>query len=234
MKRIISILIVGILMSCSNETEIPQADADAAIIRLMKSPDKNTLSLKERKEILDHLEKQPEDIKYLMPEGYSVDKSYVKPDLRRTAKTADYTIGEYMMIRVYPEGGPDYGGSLEDIPLGSFHQLIYGWTIAENILGLFDIVSYERLMVYDNGPLGAYNYSYQIQSAGHAGSGLRGQYGPLGWSETGRNVAYTNNYVWFYTTGDVIQGTGRVAFGKNKTGNINSIVYSNGAYSVGW
>lgn len=139
-----------------------------------------------------------------------------------------------MSIRVFPEGGPDYGGSIEISSFGGFNQLIYRWTIAQNLLGLFDIISFERLIVADNGPLGTYNYSYKLMSASHAGSGLRGQYGPLGWSETGHNVTYTNNYVWFFTRGDVIQGTGRLAFGKNKTGNINSIVYSNGAYSVGW
>lgn len=234
MKRIISILVLGMLFSCTSETESPQASADAAIIRLMKTPDKNSLSLAERKSILEHLEKNPLDVKYLMPEGYAADSHQVKPNSRITAKTADYTPGEYMMVRVFPEGGPDFGGSIEITGMGGFERLIYRWTLAQNLLGLFDIMSYENLTVYNNGPLGTYNYSYNIQSAYHVGSGLTGNSGGLGWSETGRNVVYTNNYFWFYTAGELMQGNSRLPLAKNKNGNINSIVYSNGAYSVGY
>ena len=222
------------LFSCTNETETSKESADAAVIRLMKTADKNSLTLKERKEILEHLEKNPQDIKYLMPEGYLKDPRTAVRDSPVTAKTADYTPADYMKVQVFPANSADFGGSVEIIGISGYQTLIYGWTMAYNLLGLFDIMSFENLTVANNGPLGNYNYSYIIVSAYHAGSGLRGASGPLGWSETGRNVAYTSNYFWFYTSGNLIQGNSSLPFAQNKNGNINSIVYSNGVYSTGY
>lgn len=234
MKKIILLLVAGALFSCSNETETAQDSADAAIIRLMKTPDKNTLSLAERKSILEHLEKNPQDVKYFIVGGVPKDIPARKPGSAITAKTANYTPGEYMMVQLHQPGTADFGASVQVTDIGPYTELVYGWTIASNLLGIFGIMSYERLMLFDNGPLGYYNFSYKIVSASHLGSGLRGQYGPLGWQETNRNVTYTDNYAWFYTGGDLKQGTASMHFANNCNGNVNSIVYSNGVYSVGY
>lgn len=234
MKKIISILAAGILFSCSNETETAQASADAAIIRLMKTPDKNSLTVTERKEILEHLEKNPQDIKYLMRQGNTKDPRTENQDRRLTAKTAEYTPGDYFNVRPFPSNSADFGASVEIRGTSGYKTLIYGWTMAYNLLGLFDIKSYENLTVADNGPLGAYNYSYQIVSAYHAGSGLTYTSAPVGWSETGRNVTYTANYFWFFTAGNLSMGTSSMPISQNKNGNINSIAYSNGVYSTGY
>lgn len=113
MKKITCLFVLGILFSCASETEVPQASADAEIIRLMKTPDKNTLTHDEIRKIVAHLDKKPEDSKYLASEPISKKKPVKTLDPK--AAKREYTIEDYMQVEVVPQNAPDYKATLQMI-----------------------------------------------------------------------------------------------------------------------
>ncbi|MFD2938798.1 hypothetical protein [Flavobacterium notoginsengisoli] len=123
MKKIISIFSLGMLFSCANEAEATKASTDAEIIRLMKTPDKNTLTLSQRKRILEYLDKHPEDSKYLNTYDPSTfpKPPIMTPGLKERMKTGKYILEDYLQIQVVPQGAPDYGASVEIIKLDSIN-----------------------------------------------------------------------------------------------------------------
>ncbi|WP_134140509.1 hypothetical protein [Flavobacterium sp. S87F.05.LMB.W.Kidney.N] len=202
----------------------------------MRTPDKSTLSQSERQLIVNHLDKKPEDYKYLIEGSSSNATIKINSDSKNSAKTASYTIGEYMQLQPQNQSEPDYGASVElDNFSGGLQRLIYRWTILKNALGLFNLISQENLMVGDNGPLSPFQGRYSIYSAQHQASYLSGDYGPLGWSETSSSTAPGQYSAWFTVGGNLNapQGTPVPVHG-NRFANITSVVGSNGLYNNGF
>lgn len=121
MKKFFSILTLGMLFSCANEAETTQASTDDEIIKLMKTPDKSTLTEAQIKRILYYLEKHPENSKYLITEDISnfPKPPVMTPGLKERMKTGKYILEDYLQIETVPQGAPDYGATLQIISVDS-------------------------------------------------------------------------------------------------------------------
>jgi hypothetical protein len=233
MKKIILIFALGMMFSCSNETENPNASEDAAVISLMKTSDKSTLSHSQLQEIVKYLDRKPGDAKYLIAEGISKDISKDRISSKAQSVSTEVPIDQYMHI-IPVTGTVDYGASVSVSPYGppGRWRVVYNWTVAENVFGFFDITSTENVDVIDygrNGLGGAVIYS--IDSVTHGGSYIRGVFGPLSWRETSYNNVPGQYGAFFFTNG-LLEAPGyNREQGSSRYANISVIVATGGFIS---
>ncbi|CAD0002460.1 hypothetical protein [Flavobacterium chungangense] len=231
MKKIISIFILGMLLSCTSDGEQSNKSAEAEAIRLMKVPDKSTLSLSEVKKIVKYLDEKPEDSKYLKGEDISKKEPIVNS--KNSAKTADYTMSDYMQIAPFPTNSADFGASVELSDWQtSVTRVKFQWTMLYNINGLFSVYSLENFEVYNLGPSTQYLTLYSIKSVYHGFSYMSGNSGPLSWTETNHNVVAGSEGAYFFVNGRIsIPNGSSFQYGTNKYVNVSMMINTNGAYT---
>lgn len=230
MKKIITILAFCTLLSCSEEKDGADLSTDAAVIKLMKTPDKSTLSKAELKTIVKYLDKKPEDSKYLMTDGILKDTSAVNSNLKNSAKIAEYTMADYMQIMVLPSNSPDFKASVDMSNFGAGRiKITYVWTILSNAAGLFDVFSQENFIVTDSGPLAPYLKQYTIEQSNHVGSFIKGNSGPIGWVQTNYSFVPGDYSAYIFVGGDLKGPSNmRVTVSANRFVNITQMVNTNG------
>lgn len=231
MKKIIFTFALGMMFACSDETGSTQPSEDTAVIKLMKTTDKSTLSQSQLEEIVNYLDKKPEDSKYLIVEGISKDIPKGRISSKTEAVSAEAPIGQLMQI-VAVTGTVDNGASAGLSSYGGRWRVVYNWTVAENAFGLFDITSTENIDVDDMGRNGlGGNVMYSIRSVTHGGSYIRGVFGPLSWRETSYNNVPGKYGAFFFTNG-LLEAPGyNRAHHSSRYANVSVIVATGGFIS---
>lgn len=231
MKKIITIFTLCVLFSCSEENNSgTSSDADA--IALLKIEDKSNFTDKQFRTMVDYLDKHPQK---QIP-GEVRRSSKISGSLTNTAVTgksqiaaAEPNLGEYMAVYPYTSPADDYA-SVDLTRQGSFYDLVYKWTVGENALGFYRIMSREYVRAQD-GQRDATGQIWTIMLVSHAGSYLEGIYGPLSWLE--HSHANTPGlYGAFFITSGQVQALGASRqISSSRYANISTIVRTGGYYS---